>query len=94
MTDQSPDDHEALEGPGTEEGVIGSLDVQRLEHFADEIRQIGHSAHNNFGERIRSLGDYVGQWAREARRRLAEDRLPDDAGTPTQQQHRHDTPPS
>jgi hypothetical protein len=71
-------------------GVIGSLAVRELGDLAGKLEQLGRSAHNAFGDRIVRLAERLADIAYEARRRLAEDRLPDDAGTAEQQERRRE----
>lgn len=94
---------EALEGdPGADDedtyqldpilagakGTLGVLGSRRLVDLAREIIEIGRSSHSPFGDCIVTAGGRVADLAAEARRRLAQDRLPDDAGTPEQQERR------
>jgi hypothetical protein len=95
----NPEDPEAVAGalagdPGAasededefseDEGVIGALGTQGLTDCAERLHEIGRSAHHAFGDRVVELAAKVRAIAAEARRRLAEDRLPMNAGSDEQ----------
>lgn len=69
-----------------DEGVIGALGTQGLADCAERLGEIGRSAHHAFGDRIVHVAERVQGLAAEARRRLAEDRLPSDAGAEDQRE--------
>jgi hypothetical protein len=80
---------QALEGDPSavddDEGApIGVRDTRELAALAARVAEIGQSARNRFGERLVALADQLADLAADARRRLAGDRLPPDAGTPEQ----------
>lgn len=84
------DDDPALADLRSVPGLIGTLGTRELGDLARQIAEIGRSARNPFGERIIIVAGRLADLAAEARRRLAEDRLPADAGTPEQQQRRRE----
>lgn len=88
--DEDDDDDPALADLRSVPGLIGTLGTRELGDLARQIAEIGRSARNPFGERIIIMAGRLQDLAAEARRRLAEDRLPDDAGTAEQQQRRRD----
>lgn len=71
-------------------GLIGTLGTRELGDLARQVAEIGRSARNPLGERIVILAGRLQDLAAEARRRLAGDRLPADAGTPDQQARRRE----
>lgn len=79
-----------FEGLGDAEGTLGTRDTRELSELATRIADIGRASHSPFGDRIAIVATHLADLAREARRRLAEDRLPEDAGTPSQQARRAD----
>lgn len=68
----------ALEGLRDVPGTIGTLGTAQLGDIAGRLAAIGHESHSAFGDRIVVVAGRVQDIAREARRRLHEDRLPDD----------------
>lgn len=68
-------------------GHLGVLGTRELAEIAQRVIALGHSARSPFGERLARFGDDLAALAVEARRRLAEDRLPPGVGTPAQRQH-------
>jgi hypothetical protein len=91
--DDQPDDDtdDDEEDPARSGAPIGASGTYELAQLAERLGIIGRTAHNEFGDRLVFLAEKVRDIAREARRRLAADRLPDDAGTVEQQQRRRDT---
>jgi hypothetical protein len=86
--DDDTDDDE--EDPARSGAPIGASGTYELAQLAERLGIIGRSAHNEFGDRLVFLAEKVRDLAREARKRLAADRLPDDAGTVEQRQRRRE----
>lgn len=80
----------ALEGLREVAGTIGVRDTRAIGDYAAMLADMGRASHSPFGDRLVILAGRLLDFSREARRRLAEDRLPDDAGTAEQQQRRRD----
>ena len=79
-----------LEGLGDAAGTLGTRDTRELGDLASAVVDIGRASHTAFGDRIAHVGTMLADLAREARRRLAEDRLPPGTGTPEQRARRDD----
>jgi hypothetical protein len=60
-------------------GVLGVLGTRLLGDLAGEAAEIGRSSHTDFGDRIVAVAALLAVLAREAIRRLSEDRLPEGA---------------
>lgn len=86
-TDDQGDENDETEDDDADPdaGVIGTAGIADLNHCAELLGQLGRAARNRFGDRIVHVADEIRALAHEARRRLAADRLPDDAGTDDQQ---------
>jgi len=80
----------ALDDLACAPGLVGTLGTRELGDLARRVQEIGRSARNPFGDRLVILAGRLAEFAAEARRRLAADRLPDDAGTPEQQERRRE----
>lgn len=65
-------------------GVLGVRDARDLGDFARHVIDIGRGSHSPFGDLIAAYGLRLQRLGHEAVRRLLADRLPDDAGTPSQ----------
>lgn len=91
--DEDSDDEDDDDDPasGEDEGApVGPAGVHELINCAQRVSEIGRAARSRLGDRIVALADDLRALASEARRRLADDRLPDDAGTPDQQRRVED----
>lgn len=85
MSDQIPDDVERPDWSGLD-GHLGVRDTRDFGELVERIAAVGRAAHNPFGDEIVRVVGRLRELAREAGRRLAEDRLPSGTGSDAQRQ--------
>lgn len=89
--EDSDDEDDDDPASGDDQGApVGPAGVHELINYAQRVSEIGRAARSRLGDRLVNLADDLRALANEARRRLANDRLPDDAGTPDQQRRVED----
>jgi hypothetical protein len=84
------DDADPVSGDDDEGAPVGPAGVHELINCAQRVSEIGRASRSRLGDRIVGVADDLRALANDARRRLADDRLPDDAGTPDQQRRVED----
>lgn len=78
------DDADPASGDDDEGAPVGPAGVHELINCAQRVSEVGRASRSRLGDRIVGVADDLRALANEARRRLADDRLPDTPGTPDQ----------